>query len=575
MSTKWFLHNKIKNVKQISQKHGIDPIASVILSNREIYEDGDIKKILSSDINEMNDEKLLPDIDRAVEILHQYIKDKKSIRIVGDYDIDGVCSTYILYDSINKLGTTVSYSIPDRILDGYGINTSIIDKAIEDKIDLIITCDNGIAASEQIEYAKANNIEVIVTDHHDISNIPQSAAAVVNPKIKNDETAYPFEEICGAVVAWKFMMRYYELYKNDRKYVIDNYIEFAMLATIGDIMPLVNENHIIAKLGLIKIVNTKNKGLKKLLDLSGIDYVGKGLTSYHIGFIIGPLINAAGRMESASTALKLFLSDDDIEIDKLANVLKRLNDERKKMTEDGFKLAVERIEGDFKEDKVIVVFVEGVGEQVAGIIAGRIKDKYNKPTIVLTDSKNDDEAKASCRSIEAYDIFEALNRHKDMFLKFGGHKMAAGFSMMKKDIGKLRDYLNTETTLTDDDFIKKLYIDAEVPFYSFDLHALEEVEKLKPYGQGFQSPVFASKKVHCSIKNIYGSEKNIVQLILEKDGNFSNAVMFVDSDVLKSKLEESDILDIVYSVKLNEYRGMKSVDITVSDVREFGGDNHV
>ena len=456
MKTDWFLYNKRKNFKEISQKFGITALTSVILCNREIYDEEEVKKILSEDVNDLNDASLMPDVDKASEILHEYILFKKSIRIVGDYDIDGVCSTYILYDALRRLGANVSYAIPDRISDGYGINIGIIDKAIRDKIDLIITCDNGIAAAEQISYAKANNIEVIVTDHHDISELPKDAAAVINPKRKDVDKPYPFENICGGVVAWKFMMRYYELYENNKTFIIDNYLEFAMLATIGDIMPLVNENHIIAKVGLKKILNTKNQGLKKLLEVTGIDFDNKDVTTYHVGFIIGPLINAAGRMDKATLALKLFLSDDSTEIDEIAGTLKELNDERKAMTESGTKLAIDLIETNYKNDKVIVIFVKELKEQVAGIVAGRIKEKYNKPTIVLTDTVENSEAKASCRSIEAYDIFESLSVHKEMFSKFGGHKLAAGFSIAKDNIDKLRDLLNSECELTEKDFVMKI-----------------------------------------------------------------------------------------------------------------------
>ena len=330
MSSNWFLYNKRKNVKEISQKFGIDALTSVILCNREIYEDDDIKKILSEDLNDLNDAKLLPDVDLASKILFEYVSSKKSIRIIGDYDIDGVCSTFILYDALKRLGANVSYAIPDRLSDGYGINISLIDAAINDKVELIITCDNGIAAAEQISYAKKNNIEVIVTDHHDISELPSDALAIVDPKRKDVDRPYPFENICGAVVAWKLMMRYYELYVDDSDFVLENYIDFAMLATIGDIMPLINENHIIAKVGLKKILNTKNNGLKKLLEVTGIDFENKNVTTYHVGFIIGPLINAAGRMDKATLALRLFISNDHSEIDEIAEELKLLNDERKK-----------------------------------------------------------------------------------------------------------------------------------------------------------------------------------------------------------------------------------------------------
>ena len=567
MNSNWFLYNKKRNVKEMTQKFGINALTSVILCNREIYEDDDVKMILSTDLSDLNDEKLLPDVDIAASILNKYISDGKSIRIVGDYDIDGVCSTYILYDSIKRLGANISYAIPDRLSDGYGINLSIIDRAIEDKVDLIITCDNGIAANEQIAYAKEHNIEVIVTDHHDISELPKDAAAIVDPKRKDVDKLYPFEGICGAVVAWKFMMRYYEIYKQDRNFIIDNYLEYATLATIGDIMPLINENHIIAKIGLKKISKTKNLGLRKLLEVTGIDFSTKDVTTYHVGFIIGPLINAAGRMDKATLALKLFLSNNIDEINEIADVLKKLNDERKVMTEQGTKLAISTIEEHYKDNKVIVVFVDGLGEQVAGIVAGRIKEKYNKPTIVLTDTSNSDEAKASCRSIEEYDIFEALGKHKELFLKFGGHKLAAGFSILKKDIDKLRTLLNDECELTEKDFIPKVHIDADFPFYNFDFDLVSELERIEPFGQAFQRPVFATKGVKCNIKNIYGAENNIVQLTLNKDGKLSKAVAFTDSELLKNRLKESDILDIIYSPRINEFRGMKSVDITVSEYR--------
>lgn len=567
MKSSWFLHNKKRNIKEMMQKFGLDALTSVILCNREIYEDADIEKILSSDLKDLNDEKLLPDVDEAAKILNQFISENKKIRIVGDYDIDGVCSTYILYDSIKRLGADISYAIPDRISDGYGINISIIDRAIEDKIDLIITCDNGIAAAEQISYAKKNNITVIVTDHHDISELPSDAAAIVDPKRDDVEKPYPFAGICGAVVAWKFMARYYEIYKNDRNFVIDNYLEYAMLATIGDIMPLVNENHIIAKLGLKKIVNTKNLGLRKLLEVTGIDFENKEVTAYHVGFIIGPLINAAGRMDKASLALNLFLSTDFEKINEIAQELKILNDERRKMTEDGAKLAIQTIEEKYSNDKVIVVFVEGLGEQVAGIVAGRIKEKYNKPAIVLTDTASSEEAKASCRSIDEYDIFEALGRHKELFLKFGGHKSAAGFSILKKDIDKLRELLNSECELTEDNFVSKVYLDAEFPFYSFNVELIESINRLEPYGQGFKKPTFATKEVKCSIKNVYGASKNVIQLSLSKDGNVSKAVAFTDYEILSERLRKSELLDIAYFPKINEFRGQKSVDITISEYR--------
>lgn len=569
MTSNWVLLNKKKNIKEISQKFGLTPLTSVILCNRDIYNEEDIRLQLSSDLNDLLSPSLLPDIDKASVLLKDYIENKKNIRIVGDYDIDGVCATYILYKSISDIGGMVSFAIPDRINDGYGINISIIDKAIEDKIDLIITCDNGIAAEEQIKYAKENGIKVIVTDHHDISEFPISAEAVIDPK--RTDSKYLFKDICGAVVAWKFITYFYDKYKNeflkDSKYIIDKYLDFAMLATIGDIMPLINENHIIAKLGLEKIIFTENKGLKKLLDVSGINYLEKGLTAYHIGFIIGPLINAAGRMESASTALKLFLSNNEKEINELAYILKNFNDERKKITEEGTKLAIEKIENEYKNDKVLVVFVEGLLEQVAGIVAGRIKEKYNKPTIILADTKDTNIAKASCRSIEVYDIFENLNKHNDMLLTFGGHKLAAGFSIDKKDIDELRLLLNKESNLEEKDFVRKVQIDAEFPLNEINEELILDIEKLEPYGQNFSKPTFAVKNVLTEITNVYGDNKNIIKLLFDSNGFKTKGILFGDYEGLNSYLNQNKFIDILYYPKINEYRGNRSIEINMLDYR--------
>ena len=566
MNSNFVLYNKKKNIKEISQKYSLIPLTSVILCNREIFDDSEIEKILSSDLCDLNEAKLLPDVDKGANIIHEAISEKKKIMIVGDYDVDGVCATFILYDSLMKLSADVTYYIPDRFTDGYGINNNIIDHAINERVNLIITCDNGIASGEQITYAKKNGIDVIVTDHHDIANIPVDALAVIDPKRDDVETKYPFMEICGAVVAMKLMIRYYELFMNDMNYILDTYLEFATIATISDIMPLVNENHIIAKIGLKKVVDTKNLGLKKLIEKAGLLNANKKITTYHVGFIIGPLINAAGRMKNANEAIKLFISKDAAEIEELTSKLQELNAERKNMTENGTKLAISKIESTYKNDKVYVIYVEGLGEQVAGIVAGRIKDKYNKPTIILTDTKEDLVAKASCRSIEAYDMFSSLNFHSSMLLKFGGHKMAAGFSILKKDIDGLRELLNEECNLTDNDFVKKVYIDAEFPFYEMTEDIMSDYEKLEPFGQKFTRPQFATKEVNAKILNVYGAEQNVIKLMLEKDLKRFKAVMFADSSYVRERINGA--IDIVYYPKINEYMGDRSVEINVLDFRE-------
>ena len=565
MKSNWYIYNKRRIAYDLSEKYGISKLLSIILCNRNIDNEHDIKKMLSENIDDLNDEKLLPDIDKACDILHQYIIDKKNIRIVGDYDIDGICSTYILYESLKSIGANISYDIPDRINDGYGINFSIIDKAINDKIDLIITCDNGITAEEQINYALKNNILVIVTDHHDVSLVPKSAAAVVNPKREDLEVTYPFREICGAVVVFKFLLRYFDKYKNNRQYIIDNFLEFAMLATIGDIMPLVNENHILVKLGLLKIKNSKNKGLRSLISVS--DLVDKEITPYHIGFIIGPLINAAGRMDKATTVLDLLLSNDDNEINKITNKLKELNNERKALTEDGYEKTVEIIEDKYKNDKVLVIYVDGLKEQVAGIVAGRIKEKYYKPTIILTSTIDENEAKASCRSIEQYDMFNSLNLFNSLFIKFGGHKLAAGFSILKKDIDILRKSLNENCTLSEEDFVPKVYIDLEFPCYSFNIKHIEELDKLEPFGKEFEKPIFVSKDVKAQIVNIYGENKNVVKLRLLKDEHYSQGLAFTDSKALMDKLQDNSNIDILYYPKINNYMGKQSLEFNIIDYR--------
>lgn len=565
MNSSFVIYNKKKNIKEMSQKYGITPLTSVILCNRDIYDDHEIKMLLSSDLSDLNEAKLLPDVDKAVNIINDAIKLKRKIMIVGDYDVDGVCATFILYDSLKNLSANVIYYIPDRFIDGYGINNNIIEYAIKEKVNLIITCDNGIASSEQISYAKKNGIDVIVTDHHDIVSIPIDAVSVVDPKRDDLKLKYPFSEICGAVVAMKLMIRYYELYEKDTNYILDTYLEFATIATVSDIMPLINENHIIVKLGLKKILDTKNVGLKKLIEKAGIVASGKKLTTYHIGFIIGPLINAAGRMKNANDAIKLFISNDESEIDKLASELQKMNNERKEMTENGIKLAINKIESTYRDDKVYVIYVEGLGEQVAGIVAGRIKDKYNKPTIILTDTTEESVAKASCRSIEAYDIFSSLNAHSDMLLKFGGHKMAAGFSILKKDIDELRILLNSECILTNQDFVKKVYIDAEFPFYEMTETFMCDYEKLEPFGQKFTRPQFATKGVNAKILNVYGVEQNVLKLSIEKDNNRLKGLMFASANEVTDKLNKP--IDIVYYPKINEYMGDKTIEINIIDFR--------
>ena len=560
----WSIYNKKADFDDISKRFNISKLTAKILCNRDVKTYDEIEKILSNDLDDLNDEALLPDIDKAASAIIDDIKNKKHIRIVGDYDIDGITSTYVLYDALKYVDANVSFVIPNRVKDGYGINISIIEKAIEDKVDTIITCDNGIAASSEIDYAVKNNIRVIVTDHHDISNLPRSAYAIVDPKREDTEKKYPFKEICGCTVAWKFIIYLYKKLKIKID-VRDKYLEFAAIATIGDIMPLTNENHIIAKIGLEKIPKTQNKGLKKILEVTNL--LNKKITSYYVGFIIGPLINASGRLKDATIALRLFMSEDENETDNLANELKNLNDERKKITEDGVDFAVDLVEKYYKEDKVFLIYINKQIEQVAGIIAGRIKEKYNKPTIILTDTIEEEVIKASCRSIEAYDMFNSLNKHRELFLKFGGHKMAAGFSILRNNIEELRKLLNEECDLTEKDFVKKYYIDAEIPVTLINEEVINDIEKIEPYGNGNEKPVFATRNVKYLISNIYGENNNVIKFEIEKDEKKGRAVLFENIDLFKKNIDDKNEFDILFYPTVNEYKGYKNIDINIIDYR--------
>lgn len=584
----WILKSK-KVDKTLMKNLQVSPLLAKIFVNRNIDTEKNIKMILSSDINDLNDEKLLPDIEKATEFIKNKIIEKKHIRIVGDYDIDGVSSTYILYDAFSKLGANVSFVIPNRVTDGYGINIKIIEDCIKDKVDTIITCDNGISADKEITFAKQHGIEVVVTDHHDVSSIPKDAYAVVDPKRVDVENRYPFTGICGAVVAWKFVkylfFKFNEEFKrapqafartSDIVDIVDedhdlinldykNYLDFAALATVGDIMPLIDENHIIVKLGLNAIKETKNKGLKKLIEIA--DLAGRDINVFALGFIIGPMINASGRLKTADLALELFLTNDDKRINELSEQLKSLNDERKNATNEGEEKALDLVSEFYKNDKVLVIYVENISESIAGIVAGRVKEKYNKPTIILTDSADENVCKASARSIEEYDMFSNLHKHIEKFEKFGGHKLAAGFSIKKEKIDELRKVLNEECDLEEKDFIKKVYVDIELPFKYLNFNILSDISSLEPFGNGFEKPVLGLTNVGYKISNIYGSNRNVVRLVLNKDGIYMPAVYFGDGDEFVNSLKNAENISILYYPIINDFNNKQTIEINIKEYK--------
>ena len=574
---KWIIRNRKVDLDKVSKETGSSKFICKLLSNRNITDADKIKDFLFPKIEELHSPYELKDMDKAVRIISEKINSKKKIRITGDYDCDGVISTFILITAFRRLNADVDFVIPDRITDGYGINISIIDKAINDKIDTIITCDNGIAAVEQIKYAKENGVTVIVTDHHDIPSEKVMADAVINPK--QMECNYPFDKICGAVVALKLVQALYKEFNiPDSEHY--NLIQYAAIATVCDVVDLVDENRAIVKIGLEQIKNTKNKGLLKLIKEAGLE--GKEISTYSLGFVIGPCINATGRLDSAVRGVELLLEEDEDKASKLAKELVELNSERKDMTAEGVEQTIEIIENTpIKNDKVFVIYNKNIHESIAGIVAGRVKERYNVPTIVLT--KSEKGVKGSARSIEEYNMFLELNRCKSLLTKFGGHPMAAGLSLEEEDIDALRLKLNENTTLTYEDLIPKVYIDMAVDFKSINYRLIDEIAKLEPYGKANPKPLFGVKNVSVIGARILGKNNNVLKLKLSKENIAIDCIYFGEIDdfidtvtqnygkdqydrMINGKISRIK-LDMIYYPDINEYNGYKSLQLVMQKYR--------
>lgn len=582
---KWFIRNKNIDYTKIAKDLNISEVISKILVNRDIFEYNQINRFLEPNIDKLHSPTLMFDLVKGAKIIEEIIDNGGKIRIVGDFDVDGVMSVYILYSSLKSLGAKVDYKIPDRIQDGYGINDDIVREAKEDGIELIITCDNGIAALKQIELAKKLNMKIIITDHHELPYIEEDdvkkyilpeADAVIDPK--NPNCNYPFKSICGAAVAYKLVYYLYTLYNKEEECL--KYLEFVAIATVCDVVDLVDENRIIVKYGLNLINNTDNTGLKALIEVAEVKLP---VSSYHLGFIIGPTINASGRLESAYRALELFLCQDKAEALKIAKYLREVNDERKSLTIAGCESVVAQIENSsIKDDKILLVYEPDIHESVAGIIAGRVKETYNKPTIVLTDGQ--DGVKGSARSIEEYNIFEELSRCKDLLNRFGGHPMAAGLSLDKKNIDILRDRLNSLSKLTEDNFVKKVFIDMALPIEYINYKLIEDLNSLEPFGMGNTKPIFGDKNLKIKRMFKFGNNNNVIKLILEsKKGIIVDGIIFYDDgsfeesiinrygeDELERVLKGMDnniSLDIIYYPSINEYMGKTSIQIVIQGYR--------
>lgn len=572
----------------MSQSLGVSELICRVLVNRGI-EDIDIaQSFINPNFNGLYDGRRMKDLEKGVLIIKSKIEACKKIRIIGDYDVDGVISTFILYKALTRCGANVDYIIPHRIFDGYGINNTIIEKANEERIDTIITCDNGISALEQIKYAKKLGISVIVTDHHDVPFIEDidlgrvaltpEADAVID--MKQTDCEYPFKLLCGAGVAYKFIQVLYQEMGIPKDEEVA-FHEFLAIATVCDVVDLTGENRIFVKNGLSVIGESKNIGLNALMERTGI--LGKDIGVYHLGFIIGPCINASGRLDCAINGLKLLLCTDREEAEQLAQEIHSLNTERKNMTLLGVEEAVATIENsELRNDKILVVYRPHIHESIAGIIAGKVREKYNVPTFILTDSE--DGVKGSGRSIEVYNMFEELQKCKELLTKFGGHPMAAGFSLEHDNVEILRKKLNDLSLLTADDLIPKVYIDARIPISEINIKIAEELMLLEPYGKGNSKPIIADKNIAVSRGTVLGSNKNVLKLRLLSDNKkyidciyFGNIQDF--DEYIMEKYGEQELnkmytgqsnnikLDIAFNIVVNEYNGNRNVQLVLQYYR--------
>ncbi len=566
MTAKWMLYAKKADFNAMASQFHISPVTARIIRNRDVYGDEAVRRYLYGTWKELYSPYLLKDVEKAAKLLLEKIALGRKIRIVGDYDIDGVCSTYLLYKALNRLNAVVDYEIPDRIKDGYGINIQIVEAAARDGVDTILTCDNGISAIQQMLRARELGMTVIITDHHDIAQeagadiLPQ-ADAIVNPK--QSACTYPWKEICGAVVAFKLIQVLYAMAGVPEAEWLEM-IEFAAIATVGDVMRLQDENRILVKEGLRRMPRTKSLGLRKLIEKNNLDIAH--LSAYHIGFVIGPCLNAGGRLQTAKLALRLLLCEKESEADQMAQELKLLNDQRKDMTAKGFMQAAELVEEQYMQDKVLVVYLPDCHESLAGIIAGRLREKYHKPSIVLT--RAEDGVKGSGRSIEGYHMFEALVEVKHLLTKFGGHPMAAGLSLKEEDVERFRQELNSRARLTEEDFIPKIWIDVPMPMDYVSEGLIQELELLEPFGQGNEKPQFAQKGLGIRSARILGKNHNAVKLsLVTPDGTPMDGMIFTDGDAFMDELGSSRVLDAIYYPGINEYNGNRSVQVIIKEFR--------
>lgn len=566
---KWVLTAKRADFAGIGEKFGIDQVVARLIRNRDVIEEEEIRKYLYGGLDDLPSPWLLKDIEKAVGILEKKIHDHVKIRIIGDYDIDGVTSTYILLKGLKRVGAEVDTYIPDRVADGYGIRAHLIEKAAEDGVDTIVTCDNGIAAAQEIQTAKEKGLTVIITDHHEIPYretengrelILPLADAVINPK--QPDCCYPNKKICGAVVAFKLITALYDRFGISET-ELEDYLELAAIATVGDVMDLQGENRILVKEGLKRLAETKNKGLRALIHANGLG--GGRITSYHVGFVLGPCINASGRLDTAARSLALLNTEDEDEAARLAGDLTALNESRKALTEKGKEDAIEQVETtELKNDRVLVVYLPDCHESLAGIIAGRIREKYNKPSFVLT--KGETCVKGSGRSIEGYSMFEELVKCAELMVQFGGHPMAAGLSVEEENVDLLRRRLNENCTLTEEDLRPKVTIDVPMPISYITKNLVKEISLLEPFGKGNTKPLFAQKNLRVLESRILGKNRNVAKLrLMDETSAVIDGMYFGEAEEFIQFAKSRETISVTYYPEINRYMGKENLQIVIQN----------
>lgn len=577
----WLLSRYDADYPAITRELGITEIPARILRNRGLTTVEEMRRFIAGDLMDCHDSGLMKDMDKGCQIVMKKIREGRSIRIVSDYDVDGITSNYILYDALRALGAVISYDIPDRIRDGYGINERIVEVAHRDGVDTIITCDNGIAAYPAVARAKDYGMTVIITDHHEVKYEPDtdgnpvfrlpSADAIID--IKQEDCPYPYKGLCGAGVAYKFVRHLYRMMEvpwEDE----ERYLEILAMGTVCDVMPLTDENRIYVKRGLRRMEHTTNLGLRTLLRVNRLE--GKELVASHLGFRIGPCLNSTGRLESAKQGVELLLETDEDRAHEMAVRMTELNEERKAMTDRGVKDAIEYVLSQY-EGNVIVLYLPGIHESVAGLVASKVKDVFYHPTLVCTDAENGTGLKGSGRSIEGYNMFEELSKCSEYFSHFGGHPMAAGFSLARENLDALRLALNEQCTMTEEEMIEQWRIDASIPLSDLSVSLVRELEKLEPYGVGNPSPLFGLLKMRIKKVNLVGDNKQYAQITFATENGATirgmdfNGKQFMDNIKLWFNADECDkilsgvsnhvVLDVLYHPGINEYNGRTTVQI--------------